>query len=151
MWFLIILLVISIIINVIFYILLNKSANISLELEHDVSHLEKWIADFQNMMMETYVHLKNVDDSGIFEKDDSVGFVFSDIVNIITECNNRINDYNKEENNEENDYKANRSDDYSKSEQKENVKVEKPTSYFNESDRDKISQYLQKKQQPTNL
>ena len=138
MWILIILLVISIIINVIFYILLNKSTNISLELENNVSHLEKWIADFQNMMVETYIHLKNVDNSGIFEKDDSVGFVFSDIVDIITECNKRINDYNKEENNEENEYKTNRSDDN---------KIEKPTSYFNESDRDKISQYLQKKQQ----
>ena len=152
MWILIVCLTISIIINVVFYILLNKSTNISLEFEHNITQLEKWISDFQKMMYETYIHLKNIDNSGIFEKDDSVGFVFSDIVNIITECNERINTYNKEKsNNEEEIDKSSSSDDYNESEQKPKVEVKKSEPYFNNIDRDQISQYLQKKQQSSDI
>jgi len=39
-----------------------------------------------------YKKLKDIDNRGIFEKDDDVGFMFSDIVNIIKITNERIND-----------------------------------------------------------
>ena len=54
--------------------------------------LESWLVDFKGLVNNVYKKLKDVDNRGIFEKDDDVGFMFSDIVNIIKITNERIND-----------------------------------------------------------
>ena len=146
----IILFVISFVVNIslgyYFYRLMKVSENF----ESKIVDLEKWILDFKNMMENTYFRLKNVDDCGIFEKDDYVGFLFNDILNIINECYIRINDYNgnAETNKGNYEYKdISRNDDANnKKDIKKDVEITKVDPYFSSEDRNFISEYLSKKQ-----
>lgn len=54
--------------------------------------LNNWVNDFRTLILNVYKKLKSVDDRGIFEKDDDVGFLFSELLAIINECNKRISD-----------------------------------------------------------
>lgn len=45
--------------------------------------LEKWISAFANHVEYTYQQMKMVDDSGIFEADDDVGFAFEELRDLI--------------------------------------------------------------------
>jgi hypothetical protein len=72
----IILCVISLILN----IFLITSLNINLK---KIEIYESWILNYQKIVKETYLLLKEVDDKEIFEKDDEVGAVFSNIREII--------------------------------------------------------------------
>lgn len=54
--------------------------------------LNNWVNDFRTLILNVYKKLKSVDDRGIFEKDDDVGFLFSELLAIIDECNKRISD-----------------------------------------------------------
>jgi hypothetical protein len=89
-YILLILLIISLIINV----LLFKLFTINLT---KVEIYEAWILEYKNQINETYQALKFVDDKQIFEKDDEVGFVFSDILEIIKDLKTKI--YDEEEKN----------------------------------------------------
>lgn len=89
-YILLILLIISLIINV----LLFKLFTINLT---KVDIYEAWILEYKNQINETYQALKFVDDKQIFEKDDEVGFVFSDILEIIKDLKTKI--YDEEEKN----------------------------------------------------
>lgn len=55
------------------------------------TELTQWVTDFGILTANVYKQLKSIDERGMFEKDDDVGFLFQDMVNIITEYNNRIN------------------------------------------------------------
>lgn len=50
-----------------------------------VDEYESWILKYQGIVKETYSLLKMVDDREIFERDDEVGFVFSNIVSIVND------------------------------------------------------------------
>ena len=52
---------------------------------------EQWVVEYQNMLRDTYIKLKNVDDRNLFEKDDDVGFVFQSILQIVDEIDKRSN------------------------------------------------------------
>jgi hypothetical protein len=52
--------------------------------------LESWLLEFKLLVKNTYNKLKFVDDRGIFVKDDDVGFLFTDLLNIIELTNKRI-------------------------------------------------------------
>ena len=86
-----VLLVVSITINV-FLILSIKKALFYIEI------LESWIVDFRNLIKNTYNKLKSVDDRHIFEKDDDVGFLFSELLNILATANDTIKDDIKNDN-----------------------------------------------------
>lgn len=51
---------------------------------------EEWVDDFREEIQKVYIQLKEVDDKHLFEKDDDVGFVFSEILRITDEFNKRI-------------------------------------------------------------
>ena len=51
---------------------------------------EKWIEFFGGEINIMYKRLKMVDDKNLFEKDDDVGFVFSEIVRVMNEFNEKI-------------------------------------------------------------
>lgn len=51
---------------------------------------EKWIEFFGDEINVMYKRLKLVDDKNLFEKDDDVGFVFSEIVRVMNEFNEKI-------------------------------------------------------------
>jgi hypothetical protein len=55
-----------------------------------IDQLESWLLEFKLLVKNTYNKLKFVDDRGIFVKDDDVGFLFTDLLNIIELTNKRI-------------------------------------------------------------
>ena len=83
MFYLLFLFIISLIVN----ILLFKLVNINLT---KVEIYETWILEYKNKIEETYQALKFVDEKQIFEKDDEVGFVFSDILEIVKDLRTKI-------------------------------------------------------------
>jgi hypothetical protein len=54
-----------------------------------IDTLENWIVEFRNDVDVTHKRLKEVDDKQIFQKDDDVGFVFSEIIKLIEKLNKR--------------------------------------------------------------
>ena len=77
------LLLISLIANIFLLIALKKSFQ-------QIDELESWLIEFKQLVKNTYNKLKFVDDRGIFVKDDDVGFLFTDLLNIIKLTNKRI-------------------------------------------------------------
>ena len=80
---LLILLFASVSVNVFLLITLKK-------LFSQVDILEDWIINFKKSVENTFNKLKDIDDRGIFEKDDDVGFLFSDLKQIIESLNKKI-------------------------------------------------------------
>lgn len=88
---LLVLLLTSVICNVFLIISLKRSF-------FQIDVLESWIVDFKSLVDNTYKKLKNIDDRGIFEKDDDVGILFKDIQNIIEVTNKRVQFQSDDEN-----------------------------------------------------
>jgi len=51
---------------------------------------EEWVTKFRTESDSLYARLKMVDDKNLFEKDDDVGFVFSEVVRITKEFNEAV-------------------------------------------------------------
>jgi hypothetical protein len=51
---------------------------------------EDWLNMFRTEIDSVYTRIKAVDDRNLFEKDDDVGFVFSEIVRITKEFDDKI-------------------------------------------------------------
>ena len=51
---------------------------------------EEWLDFFRSEVDDVYTRMKAVDDKNLFEKDDDVGFVFTELVRISKEFNERI-------------------------------------------------------------
>ena len=75
-YFLIFVLLISLMTNIFLIISLRRAF-------FTIDVLESWLVDFKGLVNNVYKKLKDVDNRGIFEKDDDVGFVFSEIVKLI--------------------------------------------------------------------
>jgi hypothetical protein len=73
----------SLIVNIFLLVALKKSFE-------QIDKLESWLLEFKLLVKNTYNKLKFVDDRGIFVKDDDVGFLFTDLLNIIELTNKRI-------------------------------------------------------------
>lgn len=93
---------------VFFYISLKKALERIDVLESELDTIEKlntelgqWVVDFRKLVSNVYKKLKSVDERGIFEKDDDVGFLFQEMVTIVEECNKRITDNDDNLSNEE--------------------------------------------------
>lgn len=83
LYILLILLLISIIANIFLLVCLKKSFN-------QIDLLESWLVEFKYLINSAYNKLKFVDDKGIFVKDDDVGFIFSEMLQIIDLTNKRV-------------------------------------------------------------
>ena len=77
---------------------LNESLKRVEDLENELkefdsvnSELTQWVTDFQKLTGNVYKQLKSIDERGMIEKDDDVGFLFQDMLGIITEYNRRVN------------------------------------------------------------
>lgn len=81
--FVLILLLISALINIFLFISLKKSFT-------QIDILEEWLIDFKQLINNTYKKLKNIDERGMFEKDDEVGVIFTNILDVIELTNKRI-------------------------------------------------------------
>jgi transcription elongation factor Elf1 len=51
---------------------------------------EDWLDMFRNEIDQVYTRIKAVDDRNLFEKDDDVGFIFTEIVRITKEFDEKI-------------------------------------------------------------
>lgn len=51
---------------------------------------EDWLNMFRTEIDDVYKRIKTVDDKNLFEKDDDVGFVFSELLRIIKEFNEKL-------------------------------------------------------------
>lgn len=54
-----------------------------------IDTLSNWMMEYKKQAENTLIKLKEIDDRQIFEKDDEVGFVFSEIVKLIEKLNKR--------------------------------------------------------------
>ncbi len=63
------------------------------------TELSNWVVDFGKLTENVYKQLKSIDDRGIFEKDDEVGVIFQEMLDIITEYNYRINSVQNDDRN----------------------------------------------------
>jgi hypothetical protein len=77
-----ILLTVSICVNVYFSMSVDR-------LYDRVETLSNWIEEYKNDVSATLEQLKKIDDRQIFQKDDDVGFVFSEILKLIEKLNKR--------------------------------------------------------------
>lgn len=50
---------------------------------------EQWISEFKRDVLKTYNTIKDIDNKQIFEKDDEVGVIFQEMVDLITVLNQR--------------------------------------------------------------
>ena len=78
-------------------LILSLSVNIVLILIARAQYIksnkyESMIVEFGDDVLETFINLKKLDDRQIFEKDDEVGVVFSDMVSLIEKFNDRTQD-----------------------------------------------------------
>jgi hypothetical protein len=78
-----VLLLVSIGVNIYFGAMLNRSIDKN-------EQYELWISDIEKAINITYNKLKIIDDKQIFEKDDDVGFVFSNIVKLIEKLKSQL-------------------------------------------------------------
>ena len=79
---LIILLCLSVALNVVFFLVARAQYIKS-------NKYEQMVVEFGEDAMQTYVRMKNIDDRQMFEKDDDVGVIFQDMVNIIERFNEK--------------------------------------------------------------
>ena len=59
--------------------------------QNKIDIYESWIVELKDDINDVYRQIKLVDDKQIFEKDDDVGAVFSDLYLIIEKLNQRTN------------------------------------------------------------
>lgn len=71
-------------------IIVGVMAFIISNLNKKISVYESWIDTFQSEVNQMYARLKSVDERNLFEKDDDVGFCFSEVVRIAKEFNDLI-------------------------------------------------------------
>ena len=83
MIYLLLFLLLSTMLNIFLVVSLKKAFT-------QIDLLESWLIDFKALVKNTYNKLKSIDDRGIFVKDDDVGVLFTDLLNIIDIANKRI-------------------------------------------------------------
>jgi len=87
---LIVLLILSVLINIFLYRALSVQLKKIKTYEQLVVESDEWIVSVRNVVLTTYVQMKKLDDKGIFFKDDDVGVVFSELLNLLKRLNDRI-------------------------------------------------------------
>jgi hypothetical protein len=80
-----VLLFLSVLCNLFLLIALKRSFT-------QIDTLEDWLINFKKDVVTTYNKLKEIDDRGIFEKDDDVGFLFDDLKKTIGSLNQKVNE-----------------------------------------------------------
>ena len=67
---------VSICANFYFFVKINDLLDV-------IETMQNWSIQYKTLVENTYRRLKEIDDKQIFEKEDDVGFVFSEIVRLI--------------------------------------------------------------------
>ncbi len=83
-------LILSIIINVLLYIALSNQLNRVHLYENLMTEYENWNDVVRDIVKNTYIKMKKIDDKELFFKDDDVGFVFSELLDLLKKLNDRV-------------------------------------------------------------
>jgi hypothetical protein len=83
-------LLLSILLNIFLYRALSAQLKKVKNYEQLIIESDEWIESVRNVVRSTYVQMKKLDDKGIFFKDDEVGVVFSELLNLLKRLNDRI-------------------------------------------------------------
>lgn len=62
----------------------------NLNQEKHINVYEEWVENFREQVDVVYLRMKAVDEQNLFEKDDDVGFVFSELLRISKEFSDSI-------------------------------------------------------------
>lgn len=81
---------ISIVINVFLYKALTAQIKKVNLYEMWIIEYERWVDDARNVVKDTYLKMKSVDDKGLFFKDDDVGFIFSELLTLLKTLNDKL-------------------------------------------------------------
>lgn len=73
---------VSIVINILLYKAALRQLNLA-------QLYERWILEFKGNVLHTHEHMKAIDNLQMFEKDDDVGSVFKEMVELISKLNDR--------------------------------------------------------------
>lgn len=88
------LLVIGLIILLVINILLIRSLNIQFKkiklYESWIVEYDDWVGSVRNLVKTTYIKMKNLDNNDVFFKDDEVGVVFTDLLDLLKHLNDKI-------------------------------------------------------------
>lgn len=57
--------------------------------QNKIDIYEQWIIEFTDDVNDVYLKMKDLDDKNLFQKDDEVGIVFSDMATLIDKLNTR--------------------------------------------------------------
>lgn len=82
-------LIASIVVNILLYKAGVRQLSVNEILEEDNALLQKWVEEFKGDVLKTYAHMNLLDDKQMFSKDDDVGIVFRDMVELIQKLNER--------------------------------------------------------------
>lgn len=80
----------SILLNIFLYKALSAQLKKVKNYEQLITESDEWIESVRNTVKATYVQMKKLDDKDIFFKDDEVGVVFSELLNLLKRLNDRI-------------------------------------------------------------
>lgn len=84
------LLILSILVNIFLYRALYAQLKKVKNYEELVLESDEWVESVRNAIRATYIQMKKLDDKGIFFKDDEVGVVFTELLNLLKRLNDRI-------------------------------------------------------------
>ena len=94
-------LVVGLVLSVLANVFLAKAFIVA---SYRIEVYEQWILNFQKNVKDTFRKLRYVDEQEIFEKDDEVGFVFSDIVSLIDDLKEKTYAETEEETKENEEF-----------------------------------------------
>jgi hypothetical protein len=96
----ILILVVGLIASIVGNILLYKAGvrwlNINEMYEQRLQRYETWVDEFKELAVSTYAHMKLIDDKQMFEKDDDVGVIFQEMLNLLKVLNDKTQDTTEE-------------------------------------------------------
>lgn len=72
-------------------------ARLSFNMERKMDIYEEWIVRFRTQIEYVYTRMKEVDDRNLFDKDDDVGFVFTELLRITQEFDESVKLEHEEE------------------------------------------------------
>lgn len=88
------LLIIGLLLSTLLNVFLYKALSVQLKkikiYEQLVLEYKEWVESARNVVHSTYIKMKKLDDKNIFFKDDEVGVVFSELLNLLKRLSDRI-------------------------------------------------------------
>lgn len=83
-------LILSLVINILLYKILSTQLKKIKLYEKYIVEYDEWVDSVRNLVRSVYLRMKKIDDRDIFFKDDDVGGVFTELLNLLKYLNDRV-------------------------------------------------------------